>query len=165
MATPDQLHETNIAPKTVGMPRTRVSNATNTGDLAAELRVAVMKTSRRLRLESSSEALTPGQYSVLAGLRTEPHTIGELAARERVAAPSMTRIVKGLLEAGLVTRTASEHDGRQVVISLTPEGSQAFHDARNQRTAWLAMHLESLDPKDRATLARAAALLQEMSAK
>ena len=165
MASPDQVNETDNAPNPLRMAPTRVSNATNTGDLAAELRVAVMKTSRRLRLESSSDTLTPAQYSVLAGLRTEEHTIGELAAREQVAAPSMTRIVKGLLEAGLVTRTGSEHDGRLVMVALSPEGRRAFHAARNQRTAWLAVRLETLDAKDRATLARAAALLQEMSTK
>ncbi|MBV1780590.1 MarR family transcriptional regulator [Paeniglutamicibacter sp. ABSL32-1] len=124
-----------------------------------------MKTSRRLRLESSSESLTPAQYSVLAALRNEQHTIGELAAREQVAAPSMTRIVKSLLEAGLVTRTASEHDGRQVLIAPTAAGRDAYRGARSQRTAWLATRLETLGAKDRATLARAAALLQEMSAK
>ncbi len=165
MARPDQMNVTDNAPKPVRIVPTRVCNATNTGDLAAELRVAVMKTSRRLRLESSSEMLTPAQYSVLAGLRNEQHTIGELAAREQVAAPSMTRIVKALLEAGLVTRTISENDGRQVLIALTPEGMDAYRDARGQRTAWLAVRLETLDAKDRATLARAAALLQEMSAK
>jgi DNA-binding MarR family transcriptional regulator len=159
------MNATNDAPKPVRIAPTRVSNATNTGDLAAELRVAVMKTSRRLRLESSSETLTPAQYSVLAGLRNQQHTIGELAAREQVAAPSMTRIVKSLLEAGLVTRTVSATDARQVMIAPTPEGMAAYHGARSQRTAWLAVRLETLDAKDRATLARAAALLQEMSAK
>ena len=159
------MNATNDAPKPVRIAPTRVSNATNTGDLAAELRVAVMKTSRRLRLESSSETLTPAQYSVLAGLRNEQHTIGELAVREQVAAPSMTRIVKSLLEAGLVTRTASEHDGRQVLIAPTAAGREAYRGARSQRTAWLARRLETLGAKDRATLARAAALLQEMSAK
>ena len=162
MARPDQVNVTNNAPKPTP---TTPADPCGTGDLAAELRVAVMKTSRRLRLESSSETLTAAQYSVLAGLGNEQHTIGELAAREQVAAPSMTRIVKGLLEAGLVTRTGSEHDGRLVMVALSPEGRRAFHAARNQRTAWLAVRLDTLDAKDRATLARAAALLQEMSTK
>ncbi len=159
------MNVTENAPNPIRIATTRVCNATNTGDLAAELRVAVMKTSRRLRLESSSETLTPAQYSVLAGLRHEQRTLGELATREQVTAPSMTRIVKSLLEAEFITRTVSESDARQVLIALTPEGMDAFHGARNQRTAWLAVGLEALDPKDRATLARAAALLQEMSAK
>ncbi|WP_336245143.1 MarR family winged helix-turn-helix transcriptional regulator [Paeniglutamicibacter quisquiliarum] len=162
MARPDQVNVTNNAPKPAP---TTPADPSDTGDLAAELRVAVMKTSRRLRLESSSESLTPAQYSVLAALRNEQHTIGELAAREQVAAPSMTRIVKSLLEAGLVTRTASEHDGRQVLIAPTAAGRDAYRGARSQRTAWLATRLETLGAKDRATLARAAALLQEMSAK
>jgi DNA-binding MarR family transcriptional regulator len=162
VARPDQVNVTNNAPKPAP---TTPADAGGTGDLAAELRVAVMKTSRRLRLESSSETLTPAQYSVLAGLGNEQHTIGELAAREQIAAPSMTRIVKSLLEAGLVTRTASEHDGRQVLVATTAEGKAALQAARSQRTAWLARRVETLGAEDRATLARAAALLQEMSAK
>lgn len=164
MARPDQVNETHNVPKSVPPTPVGVADASDTGDLAAEVRVAVMKTSRRLRLESTSERLTAAQYSVLAGLRNEQHTIGELAARERIAAPSMTRIVKALLEAGMVTRTVSEHDGRQVLIALTPAGGDAYREARSQRTAWLAVRLEALGPGDRATLARAAALLQEMSA-
>ncbi|KAA0973738.1 MarR family winged helix-turn-helix transcriptional regulator [Paeniglutamicibacter gangotriensis] len=159
------MNATTKVLKPVRITPTRVCNATNTGDLAAELRVAVMKTSRRLRLESSSDTLTAAQYSVLAGLRNKQHTIGELAAGEQITAPSMTRIVKSLLEAEFVTRTISEADARQVLIALTPEGLEAYQQARTQRTAWLALGLEKLDAKDRATLARAAALLQEMSAK
>ena len=155
MSTPDQANETENEPK----PET-----TTTGDLAAELRVAVMKTSRRLRNESSSEMLTPAQYSVLAALKSEGHTIGELAQRERVAAPSMTRIVKSLVESGWVTRTAGAQDARQVVIDISEEGMRTFVGARSQRTAWLARRIEQLGEEDRRILVRAAALLREMSA-
>ncbi|PQZ96510.1 MarR family transcriptional regulator [Arthrobacter sp. MYb227] len=123
-----------------------------------------MKTSRRLRLESSSETLTPAQYSVLAALRQQKHTIGELAQREQIAAPSMTRIIKNLTEAGWVTRAANTQDARQVLIEISAEGTHTFVQARGQRTAWLARRIDQLDEQDRMTLARAAELLQEMSA-
>ncbi|HKU02040.1 MAG TPA: MarR family transcriptional regulator, partial [Arthrobacter sp.] len=34
--------------------------------LAIDLRTAVMRTSRRLRVEATGDAITPGQYTVLA---------------------------------------------------------------------------------------------------
>ena len=156
------MNATNDAPKPVNPTPAPAATA---GDLAAELRVAVMKTSRRLRLEAGSDTLSAARYSVLAGLREEQRTIGELAAREQISAPSMTRIVKSLLESGLVTRTVSETDARQALIALTDQGRKAYQAVRSQRTAWLALRLDTLDSTDRATLARAAALLQEMSAK
>ena len=36
--------------------------------LAIDLRTAVMRTSRRLRVEATGEVITPGQYTVLAVL-------------------------------------------------------------------------------------------------
>ncbi|WP_342590621.1 MarR family winged helix-turn-helix transcriptional regulator [Paeniglutamicibacter terrestris] len=165
MARPDHLNETTPAPQPIQDPASDTPEANTTGDLAAELRLAVMRAARRMRIESSSDAVSPGQYSVLAGLRSEERTIGELAAIERVSAPSMTRIVKGLLEAGLITRTVSAQDARRALVALTPAGTVAFNAARNQRTAWMAQRVEALDAADRATLARAAVLLQAMSAK
>lgn len=164
MARPDQLNVTDEEPKPLGTNTEHQPCAPETGDLAAELRVAIMKTSRRLRLESSSEMLTPAQYSVLAALKVEPHTIGELALREQVAAPSMTRIVKSLVESGWVTRTAGMQDARQVMIGISDSGLHTYVAARGQRTAWLARRIDQLDEDGRQTLVRAAALLREMSA-
>lgn len=163
MNTPDQTNETENETNNAE-PDDANSLSNLPGDLAAEMRVAVMKTSRRLRLESSSETLTPAQYSVLAALRIRKYTIGELAQREQIAAPSMTRIIKNLSEAGWVTRAANTEDARQVHIEISKEGLNTFVAARGQRTAWLASRIEQLGEEDRKTLARAAVLLQEMSA-
>src|SRR6478672_3271849 len=86
--------------------------------LASELRLACMRISRRVRFESS-DAVAPHQFGVLAQLEQSPRTPRELADRERVSAPSMTRTVNGLVDRGLVARTADPTDGRQVIVSLT----------------------------------------------
>ena len=163
MNTPDQTNETENETNNAE-PDGIVSLSTLPGDLAAEMRVAVMKTSRRLRLESSSETLTPAQYSVLAALRTRKYTIGELTQREQIAAPSMTRIIKNLSEAGWVTRAANVDDARQIYVEISDDGLHTFVAARGKRTAWLARRIEQLGEEDRKALARAAVLLQEMSA-
>ena len=132
--------------------------------LAAELRVAVMRTSRRLRAEAATGELSPGRYSVLAGLLEGPRTVGQLAAREQVQAPSMTRIVNDLAAVNFVSRGENPQDKRQVLVSITAGGSAALHQARSLRTAWLAQRVAALTPQERSTLHEAALILQEMSA-
>lgn len=131
--------------------------------LATELRVAIMRTSRRLRVEASGNLLTAGQYSVLVALKENGHTLGELAARERVTAPSMTRIVNSLHTRGLLERHPHPGDGRQVLIESTAAGREMLELARSERTAWLARRIDELALEDREVLARAARLLTEMS--
>ncbi|MGN5732937.1 MarR family winged helix-turn-helix transcriptional regulator [Arthrobacter psychrochitiniphilus] len=143
---------------------TILDHTPDTGPLAAELRVAVMRTSRRIRAEAATGELSPGRYSVLAGLMGAPRTVGELAAREQIAAPSMTRIVNDLVVAGFVSRGENPLDKRQVRISITSLGSGALLQARSMRTAWLAQRLAALTPAQQATLHEASMILQAMSA-
>ena len=134
--------------------------------LAIDLRTAVMRTSRRLRVEATGDVITPGQYTVLAQLNDlGPRTLRELAEREHVQAPSMTRIVNALTEQGFVTRTAHPADGRQVQVGITPAGKDVLAEAREQRTAWLAQRVAGLSDEDRQTLSRAAHIMQQLAAK
>lgn len=138
--------------------------AIGAGPLAAELRIAVMRTSRRLRAEAATRDISPGQYSVLAGVLNGPLTVGQLAVREQIQAPSMTRIVNALAAAEFVTREEIPQDKRQVLVRITQAGSSALLKARSKRTVWLAKQVAALTPAQRATLHEAALILQEMSA-
>jgi DNA-binding MarR family transcriptional regulator len=132
--------------------------------LAVELRHAIMRASRRIRQERSVDDVTPGQYSVLAGLDIHgPLTPREIAAHEKVQPPSMTRTITALEELGLVSRTDHPTDGRQVLVALTSEGSTVVRETRKRRDAWLAQRLAELSPDERDTLARAAEILQRMA--
>ena len=134
--------------------------------LAIDLRTAVMRTSRRLRVEATGDVITPGQYTVLAQLNSNgPQTLRALADGEHVQAPSMTRIVNALTDQGFVSRTAHPDDGRQVRIEITEAGRAVLEEARNQRTAWLARRVAGLSEEDRLILSRAAHIMQEMSGK
>ena len=134
------------------------------GPLAVELRIAVMRTSRRLRTEASGDAVSPGQYSVLAAIQRGPMTLRQLADREHMQAPSMTRIVNALEDMELVARKDHPTDGRQVLVEITEAGLATITDARTRRTAWLAQRVAALEPDERAVLRQAARILQEMSA-
>ena len=132
--------------------------------LAIDLRTAVMRTSRRLRVEATGDVITPGQYTVLAVLNSDgATTLRALADREHVQAPSMTRIVNALADQGFVSRAANPDDGRQVRVDITDAGRAVLEEARNQRTAWLAQRVAGLSEEDRLVLSRAAHIMQEMS--
>ena len=107
--------------------------------------------------------LADGQFAVLVGLSVHgPHTLGELADRERVSAPSMNRTVNCLQDSGYVRRSADESDGRKVVISLTDEGRTVVEETARRSDAWVEETLAALTPLERQTLAEAAEIMQRM---
>ena len=131
--------------------------------LTSDLRMACMRISRRVRFESTAP-VAPHQFSVLARLEDAPSTPKELAASEKVSAPSMTRTVAGLVDVGLVSRADDPADGRQVILSLTAEGRRTIRDIRRRRDQWFAARLEKLTDDERAVLAQATALLERVAA-
>lgn len=132
--------------------------------LAADLRVALMRTVRRLRAEKSDEDLSDATYSVLAVLdRLGPLTPRDLAGIEKVQPPSMTRTVAWLHERGLVSREDHPQDGRQVLVGLTPVGRGIVRETRRRRDAWLARRLADLDPDERAVLTTASEILRRIA--
>lgn len=134
-----------------------------TDQLAVELRIALLKTARRLRSMKSLDELSDGQFSVLAHLHVHgPRTPGELADTEHVRPPSMTRTINALVESGLVQRTDHPTDRRQVLISLSEAGRAAVEETRLRRAQWLGGRLELLSPDERATLADAARILRQV---
>lgn len=132
--------------------------------LAAELRQALGRLHRRIRSERGEAGLSFPQFSVLALLTREgPTTPGRLADLEGVQPPTMTRSVNCLVDLGFVTKADHPDDGRQVVVALTPAGAAEVAETRRRRDAWLTRRLAGLAREDRAVLARAADLLQELA--
>lgn len=149
---------------TPGLAPTRTAMTRGERDrLTSDLRMACMRISRRVRFESTAP-VAPHQFSVLARLEEAPRTPKELAAFEKVSAPSMTRTVAGLVEGGLVARADDPTDGRQVILSLTAEGRRTIRDIRRRRDQWFAARLEKLTDDERAVLAQATALLERVAA-
>jgi DNA-binding MarR family transcriptional regulator len=131
-------------------------------DLAGRLRLAIARSARRLRQEAGVE-LSPSLTAALATLdRHGPITPSELAVRERIQRPTVTRLLGRLEEAGLVSRTPDPHDRRSSLISATPAGRALMDELRTRKTAYLARRLEELDPEDRLVLERAAIVLERM---
>jgi DNA-binding MarR family transcriptional regulator len=131
-------------------------------DLAVRLRLAITRTARRLRQEAGEE-LSPSQAAALATIdRHGPLTPSELAARERIQRPTATRLIARLEDAGLVDRTRDPDDGRSCVVGLGPGGRAHLARVRTRKDAYLSRRLRELDAEDRATLDRAAAVLERL---
>ena len=131
------------------MPKTSI----DTVALADALRPALLQVSRELRREARDARVSPEQVSLLVDIKYAPGIgLGELAARQRVSPPAMTKHVDRLERDGLVERTQSESDRRRVGLSLTADGQRLLRRVRSRRTAWLAQRLDGLDGADLAAI-------------
>ena len=146
------------------MPTVAHAARTDAG-LASELRLSVMRLRRRLATERHPDnELSLGAMTVLGCLfRHGDLPVGELAARELVRPPSMTRTVNALADLGQVERRPHDTDRRLVVVHLTDLGRATVLADRRRRDAWLARRLRDLTPEEREVLRRAAPLLERLS--
>jgi DNA-binding MarR family transcriptional regulator len=127
-----------------------------TVELANRLRPVLLQLNRHLRREAHAEGITGGQAALLAQIRKYPDLgVRDLAAREGVSAPAMTRALDRLEKADLIVRTRSFEDGRRIRLALTPKGVRALRSVRRRRTAWLAERLQGLSRADVAAVDRA----------
>jgi DNA-binding MarR family transcriptional regulator len=134
-------------------------------ELAARLRLAVARLSRRIRQQAAAtgEELTASAQAALASIeRLGPITLGELAAVEQVQPPSMTRIVARLEEWGYVTRVVDPTDRRVARAAITDTGRDLLAHSRTRKDAFLARRVAALDDAERALLARALPLLERL---
>ena len=116
-------------------------------DEASDFRMAIFRLARRLRSQRAVDSMSDGQFAVLAALSNHgPHTLSELADRERVSAPSMNRTVNCLEESGYLTRTPDVADRRKVNIALTDAGRGVVAETVRRRDSWLEQAFAALSP-------------------
>jgi DNA-binding MarR family transcriptional regulator len=131
-------------------------------ELAVRLRLVIARTARRLRQEAGEE-LSPSQAAALVTIdRHGPLTPSELATRERIQRPTATRVIARLEEAGLVDRTSDADDRRSCLVDVAPGGRELLARARTRKDVYLSRRLRDLDADERATLDRAAAILERL---
>jgi DNA-binding MarR family transcriptional regulator len=133
---------------------------------ASDLRIATFRLARRLRTQRAIDSMSDGQIAVLAAVFVHgPHTLGDLADRERVSAPAMNRTVNCLQDSGYLSRSADESDGRKVVIDLTDDGRAVVAETARRRDAWLEEALAELSAEEREALHRATEIMERMAAR
>lgn len=128
------------------------------------LRTAVMRLSRRLKHQRVDESLSPTEMSVLGTLaRCGSATPSELARKEHVQPPSMTRIVAMLEAKGLVRLEPHPDDRRQKTVTPTERAESMLAASREKRNAWLAELVGRLDDDEWERLRAAAPVLEKLA--
>ena len=127
------------------------------------LRVALARLSRRLRRHEVA-GLTPTQLAALATVEhSGPLRLGDLAAAEGIAPSTLTRLVAALEDSGYVRRCADPSDARASTLAITSHGHETLERIRSETTLVLAQSLRDLTPAQRATLAAALPVLEQLA--
>jgi DNA-binding MarR family transcriptional regulator len=114
----------------------------------------------RLLLRRAQRRISRSEAALLAALDGGPRRITELADREGLAQPTITLMVKRLLERGWVARERDAADGRAVLVSLTDEGAAVLEEARADLRSALRGHLAAMSDEEVAALMTATTALQ-----
>src|SRR5688500_5736325 len=127
----------------------------STQEMATRLHAAAIKLLRLLRREDDASGMTAPRMSALSVLVFRgPLSLAELAAAEQVRAPTMSRLVEGLVRDGLVTRETVPTNRRMVRISATEAGRELLEAGRARRVRALVARLETIAASERRALAR-----------
>jgi DNA-binding MarR family transcriptional regulator len=133
-----------------------ISSTIDITETAGKLRRVLLRLARELRRETEALGVTSTQATLLWLVRDHPGaTLRDLAAMERISAPSLSAHVDRLETAGLLERVRSTEDRRRVGLALTPQGSRMLRRVRTRRTTWLAERLAALEPSEVEAIERA----------
>jgi DNA-binding MarR family transcriptional regulator len=131
-------------------------------EIAARLRLSATRLARRLRKEAGS-GLSPSQGSALAAVHNHgPLTLGALAEHERVAPPTITKVVAFLEAEGLLVRSADPDDRRVSRVTTTKAGDGLVAESRRRKTAWLTTQVGQLPADEQTRLAEALDVLDHL---
>lgn len=132
--------------------------------VADRLHSAAIHLLRRLRKQDEATGLGAARLSALSVVVfAGPLALGELARAEQVKPPTMTRIVNGLVRAGLVKREVDREDRRVARVRATPKGVRVLQAGRRLRVQALAGELRQVTRRQVALLGEAAALMERVA--
>jgi len=131
--------------------------------VADRLHSAAIRLLRRLRAEDRASDLSGPRLSALSVVVFGgPITLTALAEAEQVRLPSMSRLARGLEQAGLVERVPDASDRRVQRLRATARGRKVLQEGRARRVARLGRELAALPAGDIKALDRAAATLERL---
>jgi DNA-binding MarR family transcriptional regulator len=130
-------------------------------DMATHLHSAAIRLLRMQRRDDAHIEISPPRLAALSVLVFGgPTSLAGLAAAEEVTAPTMSRIVEGLVKDGLATREADPDNRRKVRIAATDEGRQRLERGRERRVRALRERLRRLADSEQRALARGVEVLE-----
>jgi len=129
---------------------------------AEHLYLAIQHSERHFRLLDAELGLSPARFSVLAALRYGgAQRLGDLARRQGVAQPTMTKLVAGLERDRLVVRRADSRDHRGTIVELTADGRALVRRARARKIDWIRRVLRECRADDVQAVGRTAERLDQ----
>src|ERR1700733_1103953 len=130
---------------------------------AARLRVAVLRLARRLRKHELA-GRTPSQLSTLSTVgKCGPVRLGDLAAAERIAPSTLTRLISVLEAKGYVRRDTAPGDARAFLVSLTDPGYDVLQRIKDEATGLLNEMLLTMPTEQVEALASALPALEHLA--
>ncbi|OZC31441.1 MarR family transcriptional regulator [Gordonia polyisoprenivorans] len=144
--------ETTVEPDTPATATSATDTpATGTSDVAV-LYHHLVRITRSLR-SGGQGVLSAGVASALWTIINHgPLRLSELADRESVTMPTMSRIVASLEQQGFVERAPDPDDGRARQLVATVAGTEHINHARSAKAQILGTAMERLDPQTRSHL-------------
>ena len=157
------MSSSTVSVSPVQASNAQASDASQRAIDAARLRVAVLRLSRRLRKHDLA-GLTPSQLSTLSSVgKSGPVRLGDLAAAERIAPSTLTRLVNVLEDRGYLVRTPSPEDARAYLVTVTESGRNVLERIRDEATSMLTDILTTLTPDQLAALEAALPALEQLA--
>jgi DNA-binding MarR family transcriptional regulator len=133
---------------------------------ADKLHSAAIHLLRLLREEDVSSGISAARLSALSVVVfAGPLTLGRLAGAEQVRPATISGIVAGLEQDGLVRRRRDTRDGRVQWLEATAKGRRVLSHARRRRIEAFVARLSDLSARDLSTLERAAELIERAVAR
>jgi DNA-binding MarR family transcriptional regulator len=127
------------------------------------LRVAIARVSRSLRRHELA-GLTPTQLSALSTVdKAGPLRLGDLAAAEKIAPSTLTRLVTVLEDRRYVRRRPVPGDARASMLAVTDEGHAILERMRQESNIMLAGSLRALSPDQLEALTAALPALEKLA--
>lgn len=118
---------------------------------------------RWLRETDRASPMSAAELSALSVIvHAGPLSLAELAAAEQVRPPTMSRLVSGMAERGLVDRSREPSDRRLLRIEASRRGRMLLEEAKEDRLRALRAALAELEPEERASLDRTISLLERL---
>ncbi len=125
----------------------------------------VMRFIRSQMRRHRGRRLSVPQFRALVFLSRHPGgSLSALAAQLGLSPAAVSRLVDGLVAAGMVVRADGEADRRRVALTLTPRGRMRYRSANEATRRELARALAGLSGGERGRLCAALALVRAVFA-
>jgi DNA-binding MarR family transcriptional regulator len=92
--------------------------------------------------------ITVGQFHVLRRIRQGADSVSKLADAKHTSRPAVSRVVDVLVNKGFVARTQNPADRRNVLLSLTEEGTALMENLFSNTHQWMIEKLSILNESE-----------------